>query len=115
MTKKSLRGRQYAARWRSGDPTIATSGGSWVYGAQWGDLEGTFAAAALKAERVVFMRFDARGHLRWTRTPAALRQFGRLRSITQVAGGDLLVTTDNGGGKDAVLRVHPRDQVRPGP
>ena len=107
MTDRSLPGRQYAARWRSGNPTIATSGGSWVYGAQWGDLDGTFAVAALKAQRVVFLRFDASGHLRWTRTPSELRQYGRLRSITQVAGGDLLVTTDNGGGNDAVLRVHP--------
>ncbi len=108
MTNGKLPGRQYAARWRSGNPTLASSGGSWVYGRQWRDLNGTFAVAALKAERVVFLRFDARGHLRRARTPSALRTFGRLRSITQVAGGDLLVTTDNGDGNDAVLRVHPR-------
>ena len=108
MTNGKLPGRQYAARWRSGNPTLATSGGTWVYGRQWRDLNGTFAVAALKAERVVFLRFDARGRLRRARTPSALRTFGRLRSITQVAGGDLLVTTDNGDGNDAVLRVHPR-------
>ena len=31
--------------------------------------------------------------------------FGRLRSVTRLANGDLLVTTSNGGGNDAVLRV----------
>jgi glucose/arabinose dehydrogenase len=108
MTNPRLPGPQVAARWRSGDPTIAASGGSWVYGKQWGALDGTFAVAALKAQRVVFLRFDAAGRLQSTSTPAALRQFGRLRSITQAADGDLLVTTDNGNGTDAVLRVSPR-------
>lgn len=108
MTDHRLPGRQRAARWRSGAPTLATSDGTWVYGAQWGELDGTFAVAALKAQRVVFMRFDRAGTLRWTRTPAALRGFGRLRSITQATDGDLLVTTDNGNGTDAVLRVRPR-------
>jgi glucose/arabinose dehydrogenase len=108
MTDPSLPGPQRAARWRSGRPTLATSGGSWVYGAQWGALDGTFAVAALKAQRVVFMKFDVAGRLRWTRAPQALRQFGRLRSITLADDGDLLVTTDNGGGADAVLRVTPR-------
>ena len=98
MTNPRLPGPQRAARWRSGDPTMAVSGGSWVYGEQWGALDGTFAVAALKAQRVVFLRFDAAGRLQSASTPAALRQFGRLRSITQAADGDLLVTTDNGNG-----------------
>jgi glucose/arabinose dehydrogenase len=108
MTDRSLPGPQRAARWRSGNPTLATSGGTWVYGAQWGALNGTLAVAALKAERVIFMKFDAGGHLRWTRAPGALRRFGRIRSLTQATDGDLLVTTDNGNGNDAVLRVTPR-------
>ena len=40
--------------------------------------------------------------------PAALRRYGRLRSVTPVGKGDLLVTTANGGSRDYVLRVHPR-------
>ena len=40
--------------------------------------------------------------------PQALRAYGRLRSVTSLANGDLLVTTSNGGGTDAVLRVRPR-------
>jgi hypothetical protein len=41
------------------------------------------------------------------RTPPALTRYGRLRSITNLANGDLLVTTSNGNGKDYVLRVRP--------
>ncbi len=107
MTDPTLPGRQRNARWRSGEPTIATSGATWVSGRQWGSLDGTLAVAALKGSRVVFMRFDADGRLRYTRTPDELRRYGRLRSISRAPSGDLIVTTANGTG-DAVLRVHPR-------
>ncbi|GAB2859844.1 PQQ-dependent sugar dehydrogenase [Nocardioides pacificus] len=107
MTDQSLPGWQIPARWRSGEPTIATSGATWVRGKQWGVYNGTLAVAALAGERVVFMRFDRAGKLRWARAPQALRTHGRLRSITQAPNGDLLVTTSSGS-NDAVLRVSPR-------
>ncbi|RNL64341.1 PQQ-dependent sugar dehydrogenase [Nocardioides marmoriginsengisoli] len=107
MTNHALPGVQYGARWRSGDPTLATSGGTFVRGAQWGDLNGTLAVAALRTNQVLFLRFDKAGKLLWTRAPAALKSFGRLRSISVAPNGDLLVTTSNGS-NDAVLRVRPR-------
>lgn len=107
MTDDSLPGTQAHARWSSGVPTLATSGATWVRGAQWGSYNGTLAVAALKGSRLVFFKFDAGGHLQWTRTPDALRHFGRLRSVTRARNGDLLVTTSNGS-NDAVLRVSPR-------
>ena len=107
MTDHSLPGRQVSARWSSGSPTIATSGAAWVYGATWGRLAGTLAVAALKGSRVVFMKFDRAGRLRWTRAPARLREFGRLRSVTLAPNRDLLITSDNDGG-DAIIRVSPR-------
>ena len=107
MTDHSLPGAQTSARWRSGSPTLATSGASWVHGSRWGVYDGTLAVAALKGERVLFMRFTSAGKLSSVRTPTALRQYGRLRSVTRLADGDLLVTTSNGGGNDAVLRVRP--------
>jgi len=107
MTDQSLPGKQIAARWSSGEPTLATSGAAWVYGKKWGRLKGTLAVAALKANRVVFMKFDGSGHLQWTRSPQALRQLGRLRSVTLAPNHSLLLTTDNDGGDDAILRVSP--------
>ena len=108
MTDQSLPGKQVSARWRSGNPTVATSGAAWVYGKQWGRLNGTLAVAALKANRVIFMKFDKAGKLRWTVAPKKLRQLGRLRSVTRVPSGALLITTDNDGGEDAILRVRTR-------
>ena len=107
MTDHSLPGRQVSARWSSGSPTLATSGAAWVYGAKWGRLAGTLAVAALKGSRVVFMKFDRAGRLRWTRAPARLREFGRLRSVSVAPNRDLLITSDNDGG-DAIIRVSPR-------
>ena len=108
MTDQSLPGPQIDAKWSSGDPTIATSGAAWVRGKQWGRYNGTLAVAALAGNRLVFMKFDKAGALTWTRTPPALRSYGRLRSVTSAANGDLLITTGNGGGSDAVLRVRPQ-------
>ncbi len=107
MTDFSLPGRQYGARWRSGDPTLATSGATWVRGKAWGALNGTLAVSALKSSRMMFMKFDDRGRLLWVRSPAALQKFGRMRSITRTANGMLLATTSNGGGDDVVLRIAP--------
>jgi len=53
------------------------------------------------------MRFDADGGLVSVTQPASLQRFGRLRSITSAANGDLLVTTANGT-DDRLLRVAPR-------
>ncbi|WP_114423009.1 PQQ-dependent sugar dehydrogenase [Nocardioides houyundeii] len=108
MTDPSLPGKQVPARWSSGKPTLATSGAAWVRGKQWGALEGTLAVAALKASRLLFLRFDDSGVLKRVRTPKRLRFFGRLRSVTSLPSGRLLVTTSNGGGADEVLEIRPR-------
>lgn len=107
MTDQSLPGHQQVARWRSGPTTIATSGASFVAGRGWGGYAGTLAVAALAGERMVFLKLDRRGRLVWTRTPDALKRYGRLRSVTRAPDGSLLVTTSNGG-NDKVLRVSPR-------
>jgi len=109
MTDQSLPGPQIDARWSSGTPTIATSGASWVRGKQWGRYDETLATGALAGERLVFLKFTKEGELRKELAPPALRAFGRLRSVTTARNGDLLVTTANGGGSDAVLRVRPRE------
>ena len=51
MTDHNLPGTQQSAKWRSGFPTIATSGAAWVSGTQWGLYNGTLAVAALKGSR----------------------------------------------------------------
>ena len=108
MTDYRLPGRQIGARWKSGYPTVATSGAVWVRGNRWGAYRGTLAVCALKASRLLFMKFDDRGRLLWVRTPPALRgTYGRLRSVVQTPAGNLLVTTANGSGNDRIIRVSP--------
>jgi glucose/arabinose dehydrogenase len=110
MTDQSLPGTQVGSRWSSGFPTLATSGADWLptgRASGWGSYRGTLATAALKAERVLFMKFDAAGALRWVKVPPALTHAGRVRAVTALPNGDLLVTTDNGGGQDQILRVRP--------
>ena len=108
MTDFGLPGKQHGARWRSGDPTLATSGASFVHGDQWRGLQGALAVACLKAGRVLFLKFDAKGRLKSARAPRALRQYGRLRSVTNGPNGSLLITTDGVAGGDSVLLVRPR-------
>ena len=96
MTDQSLPGKQIAAAWSSGFPTVATSGASFVAGNGWGWYAGTLAVAALKASKVLFMKFDSTGKLVDVRIPAALKKYGRLRAVTALPNGSLLITTDNG-------------------
>ena len=108
MTDQALPGRQVPARFSTGLPTRALSGAAWVPRRGWGGYGGTLAVAALKDGLVLFVRFDADGSYRWDRTPDELQSFGRLRTVTALPGGALVVTTDNGGGQDRILRVRPR-------
>jgi glucose/arabinose dehydrogenase len=108
MTDQSLPGRQRRAVWSSGNPTLATSGGGFVYGKAWGALNGSFAVAALKAERVLFLQISKAGRLQKVRVPAALRKHGRIRTVVDGPGRVVYVTTDNGSGNDAILAVRPR-------
>lgn len=109
MTDQSLPGKQYAARWRSGDPTVAPGGGTFVYGKRWGALNGSLAVALLKDEELLFMAFGPKGFNPTVRKPAALDgRFGRLRTVVRLQTGNLLVTTDADGGQGRVLLVRPR-------
>jgi aldose sugar dehydrogenase len=109
MTDHRLPGRQRNARWRSGFPTIATSGATWLTSRRWGAWRGRLAVGALVGEQLRVLRFGRKGRLRSQRVPPRLHNdFGRLRSVTLGPRGALFVTTANGGGNDRVLRVTPR-------
>jgi glucose/arabinose dehydrogenase len=108
MTDGSLPGRQFAAAWSSGDGTIATSGGGFIYGKGLGAYNGTLAVAALKAQRVLFLTLSRSGKLQRVRVPAELQRYGRIRTVVDGPGASFYVTTDNGNGNDAILRVRAR-------
>jgi glucose/arabinose dehydrogenase len=97
------------AVWSSGDPTLATSGASFVTGEQWGAYDGLLLVGLLKAQGVLALRLDDAGALQEEfRLPELEGRYGRIRSVLQGVDGALYMTTDNGGGVDALLRITPR-------
>jgi len=96
-----------AAVWSSGSPPEATCGAAFISGAQWGELDGVLAVAALRGEKLMLMTMRPDGSVASVAVPKPLDgAFGRLRAVRSAPDGALLVTTSNGG-DDRVLRVEP--------
>ena len=96
------------AKWSSGDPTIATSGGIFLEGSWWGDWEGRLAVASLKDESLRLFEFTANGDLVSEIVVAELDgTYDRLRTPMIGPNGALYVATSNGGGRDQILIVAP--------
>lgn len=94
------------AVWSSGCPTIAPSGGIFVYGPQWGQWDGGLVLAVLKGSHLRMFRLSPDGR-RPTAVSLALNNHGRLRSAVIGPDGALYVTTSNGARTDEILRVEP--------
>ncbi len=102
-----------AARWSSGNPTVAPSGAVFLQGSQWGSYEGALAVLTLKDSRLRLMFFDDDGNFVRQVIPDELAgTYGRMRSPVLGPDGNLYVTTSNSGLGDArndvILRVTPR-------
>lgn len=96
------------AVWRSGSPTIATSGAAFVTGAQWGAFDGALAVTALKGSKLLLVRLDRAGAVTSVSTPKELDDtYGRLRAARTGPDGALYVTSSNGD-DDVLLRISPR-------
>jgi aldose sugar dehydrogenase len=97
------------AVWSSGTPTIATCGGTFLTGAQWGGYDGVLLVGVQKDTGVLGLRIDAGGRLQEQfRIPELEDTYGRVRSPVQGNDGALYLTTDNGDGADRLLKVTPR-------
>ncbi|MDK3255736.1 PQQ-dependent sugar dehydrogenase [Blastococcus capsensis] len=107
MTDPSIPG-AVAAVWSSGDPTLATSGATFVGGEEWGDYDGQLLVALLKDQGVLALRLDDAGAVvGQSRVPELDDAYGRIRTVQQSGDGALYVITDNGGGSDRLLQVTP--------
>lgn len=96
-----------AAVWSSGAPTLATPGGTFVSGSDWGAWDGALAVTSQQGKKLLLLTLADDGK-RVVDAPSALDgEYGRLRSATRMSDGSLLITTDNGSG-DTVLRVAPQ-------
>lgn len=88
--------------WSSGSVTLATSGGTFVSGPQWGAWSGSLFVCTLKEQDL--RRFRVNGT---TVVPAEIlfdQKYGRLRSAVQGPDGALYLTTSQGSG-DRIIRV----------
>ena len=94
------------AKWSSGSPTLAVSGGIFLEGKQWGVWEGRLAVATLRDSRLRLFEFTPDGDFVSQVIVAELdRSYGRLRTPMMGPDGALYVTTSNGRGRDRILRI----------
>ena len=105
------------AQWSSGNPTIATSGSTFLRGSHWGPWQGALAVATLAGQSLRILRFDGPfanfpgdpgNELLSVAIPPELNHTqGRLRGAEMGPCGVLYLTTDAGGGASRVLAVQP--------
>jgi glucose/arabinose dehydrogenase len=107
MTDRKKFPKAVPALWSSGNPTVATSGMTFLSGKRWETWNGALAVAELKGEDVRLLFLDKAGKVTSTRTVPGADRFGRIRTLQQGPDGLLYLTTSNGGGKDRIIRVTP--------
>ena len=97
MTDRSKFPDAVPAKWSSGRyGTLATSGGIFLEGEQWGAWNGWLAVAALREAQLRLLRFTPDGTLiNETIVPELHGRFGRLRTPMMGPDGALYVTTSN--------------------
>ena len=89
--------------WASGSPTLATSGATFLIGAEWGEWEGDLIVSTLKEEDLRRFSVSAEGVVAFEEVLLDGR-FRRLRAVVIGPDGALYVSTTNGAG-DRIIRV----------
>jgi glucose/arabinose dehydrogenase len=92
------------AAWRTGSPTLAPSGGTFVHGSRWKGWDRALVMAVLKAEQLRVVKFNTTGTAMQTQW-VAMQSYGRLRVAVLHPNGNLYVATDASPGQ--ILRVVP--------
>lgn len=105
MTDRSRYKKAYRAKWRSGSPTVATSGATFLTGSRWKSWNGRLVVAMLKGQGVKVFTVSKSGKI--TAQQTVLTRYGRVRTVQQGPDGSLYLTTSNGAG-DAIYKVTPR-------
>lgn len=103
MTDLTRFPRAKRAAWRSGAPTLATSGATFLSGSAWGSWNGRLAVALLKGQGVQLFTVSTTADVA-TKREKVLTSYGRIRSVHQGPDGALYFTTSNGS-NDGIYRV----------
>lgn len=102
MTDTTLFPEAIEAAWKSGSPTQAPSGATFLHGTQWKAWNGALVIAMLKAQHLKLLLFDSQGNV--ASEQRLLTDQGRLRAVQQAPDGSLYITTDNGQ-NDRIIRL----------
>jgi glucose/arabinose dehydrogenase len=102
MTDKHKFPKANGAKWSSGRPTVATSGASFISGAQWGSWNGVLAVAMLKGQGIKLFTISSSNKI--VRSQNVMTSYGRIRTVQQGPGGAVYFTTSNGSG-DSIYRM----------
>lgn len=105
MTDKRRYPRAHGAKWRSGSPTVAPGGGTFVSDRRWGSWNGRLAVAMLKGRGVKLFPISSANRVTGQQT--ILRGYGRIRTIQQGPDKNLYFLTSNGS-DDSIYRVTVR-------
>lgn len=97
------------ALWSSGDPTVATSGLTFLQGPSWGRWQGAAAVALLKDQGIDIITLKPDGRLDRVEALTAAEGFGRIRTVQQGPDGALYFTTSNGA-DDKIVKLTPRPE-----
>jgi len=92
--------------WSSGNSTVALSGATFIYGEEWGELDGRLLVATLKDKKIISFAVDDNGSLSDEQILFE-GEFGRIRSIVQANDGNIYLATDNGNSRDVITRISP--------
>ncbi len=98
--------------WKSGNVTVAPSGGTFLTGAQWKSWDGALVVACLDGspdvgQRLLVMHLNSAGTALTTPAVTALARGVRLRSAVEGPDGNLYVVTDGTSGAGAIWKVVP--------
>ena len=93
MTDRSRFPNARTPNWRSGSPTVATSGGTFLTGSQWKAWNGRLAVAMLAGKGVKLFAVGA--DTRLSGAQDILKGYGRIRTVQQGPDGALYFTTSD--------------------
>jgi len=106
MTDRTRFPKAVPAIWRSGNPTVATSGNTFLSGSGWESWNGAMAVAQLKGNGIRLLFLDGNGKVTSTRMIPGTTAYGRIRTVQLGADRALYFTTSNGSG-DRIVKVTP--------
>jgi glucose/arabinose dehydrogenase len=104
MTDRKRFPKALRAAWSSGNPTVATSGATFLSGTPWGSRDGMLAVAMLKGQGILLFSVSANHKLHLS--GRIVTDHGRIRTVQQGPDGALWFTTSNGS-SDGVYRLTP--------